>query len=447
MVATLIVLGAGAVIFAALHREGVTGASALPIILTAILGMVWWGGVAVYCRKKAPPEWLSWFNATVESSFGTAGMLLDSELGVDLALTSPALLIYPLAITTSALRLVPAMPIYSAVLSSAQLLVMVALIGESERGFVTLGIDFFAIRAALFLMVGLAGMRIAMALQVMVTQIIEEAQERVRIRDALDQQAEEFRRIKRIFGRYVSNDVVETLTEHPDKLKLGGELRDVTILFADIRGYSTLSEALAPTEIIALLNHYFQAVTKVILDQRGMINEFEGDAVLAVYGAPLDLASHAECALVAAIGMLAAVDELNQEWEESGTLEKWRAVGMDGLAIRIGVHSGPVVAGNIGSEQRTKYAVIGDTVNTCSRVEGLNKVLKTDLLVTESTVAALTSDALKALMIPLGSHVVKGRTEPVEVYTIDRDKASAALASLASSASLAPLDPATASIR
>jgi class 3 adenylate cyclase len=224
--------------------------------------------------------------------------------------------------------------------------------------------------------------------------------------------------VRDTFGRYVSSQVVDTLLSDPSKLKLGGELRDVTIMFADIRGYSTMSEAMEPTEVIDLLNRYYERVTTVIMDQEGMINEIEGDAVLAVFGAPNDLPDHAFRALCAARGMLSAVDELNLEFEADGTNLKWKSVGIQRLGIRVGIHSGPVVAGNVGSEQRTKYAVIGDTVNTASRVEGLNKKLNTDLLMTASTVAQIEAGGHEVATNPMGRHPVRGRKEDVEVFTL-----------------------------
>jgi class 3 adenylate cyclase len=245
------------------------------------------------------------------------------------------------------------------------------------------------------------------------------------IEEDLKQARAEYVMIKDTFGRYVSPDVVDAIVADPTKLELGGELRDVTILFADIRGYSTLSEVLGPTEIIDLLNVYFRRVSAVIFRHEGMINEFEGDAVLAVFGAPLDMEDHAARAVRTALDMLEAVDELNVVWAEDGTLAKWQAVGIERLSIRIGVHSGPVVAGNIGSEQRIKYAVIGDTVNTASRVEGLNKVLKTSLLITAATLQKLSGDPIVGAVTARGSHAVKGRREPVTVYTVDRDAAAA----------------------
>jgi adenylate cyclase len=118
--------------------------------------------------------------------------------------------------------------------------------------------------------------------------------------------------------------------------------------------------------------------------------------------------------------MLTCVESLNGQWEEDGTAARWRALGVDGLAIRIGIHTGKVVAGNIGSEARTKYAVIGDTVNTASRVEGLNKELSTSLLLTGSTYQSLAD--CSSHVVDLGVHRVKGRSEPVQVYTVRRQE-------------------------
>ncbi len=237
---------------------------------------------------------------------------------------------------------------------------------------------------------------------------------------ALDEQRARLTHVKQVFRRYVSPDVVDAILADPARLKLGGEERSVTILFADIRGYSTLSEAMAPTEIIDMLNDYFGRVGDVIMARGGMINEFEGDAVLAVFNAPLDLDHHAQEAVRAAVEMFDAVDDLNVEWARDGTLAKWQASGVDGLAIRIGIHCGPVVVGNIGSEARTKYAVIGDTVNTASRIESLNKTLHTSLLISASTHACLDDPTLRAAFQDRGPQAVKGRVEPVRVFALDR---------------------------
>jgi len=234
-------------------------------------------------------------------------------------------------------------------------------------------------------------------------------------RQQLQAQQQAYRFIRETFSRYVSPAVVEQLVADPGKLELGGELREVTVLFADIRGYSTLSEKLSPTQVIGMLNDYFEVVGQCVLDAGGMINEIEGDGILAVFGAPLPADDHADQALQAARAMLDGVDRLNARWKADGTLVHLQAAGMDQLSIRIGVHTGDVVVGNVGTKDRVKYAVIGDTVNTAARVEGLNKDLGTPMLCTSSTAERLRGD------VPLtdrGDHAVKGRQERVRVYTL-----------------------------
>ncbi len=212
-------------------------------------------------------------------------------------------------------------------------------------------------------------------------------------------------------------DVVESILEDRAGLELGGAERDVTVLFADIERYSTLSEQLAPAEVIGLLNRYLSAVTPAIFTQRGMINEIEGDGILAVFGAPVGQPDHAARAVRCTLAMHAAVAALNERWEADGTLARFAATGVDALRIRIGLHSGPVVAGNIGTAERTKYAVIGDTVNTAARVETLNKVLDTRSLLTQAVLDQLPNE-LRARTAARGEHAVKGRQGSLKVYTL-----------------------------
>ncbi|MEO1269748.1 MAG: adenylate/guanylate cyclase domain-containing protein [Myxococcota bacterium] len=248
--------------------------------------------------------------------------------------------------------------------------------------------------------------------------IVDLQRELYTAREALARSQAEVEHVRSVFGRYVVPDVVDEILKDNNNLKLGGELRDVTVVFSDIRGYSTLSETMNPEEIIELLNVYFGAMSEIITAERGTIIEFEGDAILTVFGAPVHQNDHAPRALRTALSMLAEVKRLNARWNADGTSEHWRRVGIDEFAIRIGIHSGPVVAGNVGSHSRTKYAVIGDTVNTAARVESLNKQLRTELLLSDATVALLDLDAMSLTLNSLGSHKVKGRREPVTVFTL-----------------------------
>ena len=234
---------------------------------------------------------------------------------------------------------------------------------------------------------------------------------------ALVRSKAESRHVRQVFGRYVAPDVVEEILSDTNQLKLGGELREVTVVFSDIRGYSTLSEHMSPEQTIDLLNRYFSAMSEIINRYRGTIIEFEGDAILTVFGAPLNQPDHARRAVATAVEMLEEVERLNVRWDADGTSDQWRGIGLANFRIRVGVHSGPVVVGNVGSESRTKYAVIGDTVNIAARVESMNKVLRTTLLLTRQTIDAIGESSWS--LRDLGEQEVRGRREPVHVYTVE----------------------------
>jgi adenylate cyclase len=220
--------------------------------------------------------------------------------------------------------------------------------------------------------------------------------------DALDR-----RRFRDSFARYLSRDVMaKVLSDAPS---LRGEHREVSILFSDLRGFTTLSERMQPEQIAAHLNEYFEAMTAAIFAHRGMINDFVGDAVMAVFGAPVDDADHAWNALQSALAMNRALAALN---------ERWQAAGLPSLRMGIGIHTGPVFAGNVGGRERIKYTVIGDPVNVASRVEGLNKELGTTVLITEETLAAIGD---RVRVRDCGPIAVKGRVEKVRVFEVLTD--------------------------
>jgi len=223
--------------------------------------------------------------------------------------------------------------------------------------------------------------------------------------------------IRDTFGRYVSREVARRILSGPEAAALGGDLREVTVLFSDVRGYSTLSEALPPDRVVSLMNAYFTAMSEVIEGHGGTVIEFLGDGILAVFGAPGRLPEHADRAVEAAAAMVARLGALNEAWEREGVARQWQDLGLGRLGARIGVHTGVVVAGNLGSPQRMKYAVIGDTVNVASRVEGLNKELGTELLWTAATHERL-SGPIAARAEDRGEHALKGRAQHVRVYTL-----------------------------
>jgi adenylate cyclase len=217
----------------------------------------------------------------------------------------------------------------------------------------------------------------------------------------------ERRRFQDSFARYLSRDVMaKVLADAPS---LQGEYREVSILFSDLRGFTTMSERMQPADIAAHLNEYFDAMTAAIFKHHGMINDFVGDAVMAVFGAPVSDAEHAWHAVQSALDMDAALVALNEKWKRAGLVE---------LRMGVGIHTGRVFAGNVGGRDRMKYTVIGDPVNVASRVEGLNKDLSTTLLVTEETLAAV-GDRIRVR--DCGPVAVKGRVEKVRVFEVLTD--------------------------
>jgi len=189
--------------------------------------------------------------------------------------------------------------------------------------------------------------------------------------------------IRAIFGRYLSDDVVTTLLESPEALRLGGERRRVTILFSDLRGFSGISERLSPEQVVTLLNIYLGGMAAVIDAYRGSINEFIGDGILIVFGAPLELEDAAARAVACALAMQAAMAEINAACA---------AQGLPALEMGIGAHTGEVIVGNIGSKRRAKYALVGRNVNLASRVE--TYTVGGQVLISDST-AAEVGDAIE----------------------------------------------------
>lgn len=217
----------------------------------------------------------------------------------------------------------------------------------------------------------------------------------------------ERREMRNLFSKYVSADVLEEILREPGKVALGGEEKEITVFFSDIRGFTALSEKTTPRQLVEILNKYFTAMSEEVLKNKGVLDKYIGDAIMAFWGAPIDDPDQADNAIKAAVGMVAKLGELNRELRE-----KWNAE----INIGIGLYTGPAVVGNIGSEARFDYTIIGDTVNVASRLEGLNKEYKTRIIVGETTKAkAKIGCAFKAL----GAVAVKGRGEPLNVYTIE----------------------------
>lgn len=220
------------------------------------------------------------------------------------------------------------------------------------------------------------------------------------LRDILDERRSREAAVRE-FGRFVNPHVVRELIAQGG-LSRQGESRDVTLLFSDIRGFTTLSEKRSPQEVVDLLNRYFSKQVAVIFRHEGTLDKFIGDAIMAVWGAPIDDPEHALHAVAAALDMADTLEEFRRELGESGA----------GFDVGIGLHSGPAVVGLIGSEARREYTAIGDTVNLASRIEGLTKGVAR-ILVSED-VRRRCGDAFD--FVDRGAHAVKGRAQEVRLY-------------------------------
>ena len=216
----------------------------------------------------------------------------------------------------------------------------------------------------------------------------------------------EKRIVKKLFSRYVSKDVYDQLVADPALAALGGARRTMTVLFSDVRGFTAMSEKGTPEEVVGQLNEYFSRMVQVVFDHRGTVDKFVGDMVMALFGAPLGDEDHAEHAVQTALAMSAALTELNAHWQSQGRPT---------LDIGIGINTGEMVAGNIGSDTIMSYTVIGDAVNLGARLESLNKDYNTRIIISEATRARLKG---QYDIHPLGDVVVKGKSKPVAIFEV-----------------------------
>jgi class 3 adenylate cyclase len=218
-------------------------------------------------------------------------------------------------------------------------------------------------------------------------------------------------RIQQAFGRYASDWVLQTLLESPEGAELKGVERDVTVLFADIRGFTRLSEGLEPADVVALLNDVFQLVSDRILARGGTIDKFIGDSVMAYFGAPVPSTDHPVAAVSAAVDIARAVEERNAKLEP----------GEHPVGVGIGIHTGAVVVGNIGSDRRTDFTAIGDSVNVAARLEKLARA--GEILVSEAVQRRVRGSHRLRFE---GERQLSGRQEPVHVYSVDLRASEAA---------------------
>lgn len=220
--------------------------------------------------------------------------------------------------------------------------------------------------------------------------------------------------IKGAFGQYLSPKVVDILVKDPSKLSLGGQEKQMTAFFSDVAGFSSISEKLTPSELVQLLNEYLTAMCEIIARYDGTVDKFEGDAIIAFWGAPLDQPDHATLCCHAAIEMQEYMHEMREQLRKDGRPE---------LTVRMGINSGPMVVGNMGSAQRMDYTIMGDAVNLAARLEGANKFYASDTMISDATyVQAKESVDARELDIVR----VIGKKEPVTIYQLiaKKDEAS-----------------------
>ncbi|KJU87500.1 transmembrane sensor domain protein [Candidatus Magnetobacterium bavaricum] len=215
--------------------------------------------------------------------------------------------------------------------------------------------------------------------------------------------------LHRAFSKYVSGAVVDELVKNPQQLTLQGEEKNVTILFSDIRGFTTISEQMCPTDISSLLRGYFTPMTAIVKDNKGTLDKFIGDAIMAFWNAPVSVDNHEGCAVTAALEMLSELKGLNVEFKTR--------FGLD-INIGIGLHSGVAMVGNMGSQDMFNYTIIGDNVNLASRIEGLTKTYGLSLLVSEAIQKSVDAQsAHKLRFVEIDRVRVKGKQQPVTLYT------------------------------
>ncbi len=218
--------------------------------------------------------------------------------------------------------------------------------------------------------------------------------------------AKEKKFIQNTFSRYVSQEIIDEITANPEKLKLGGQKKELTILFSDVRGFTTISEKLSPEDLVALLNNYLTAMTDTIMELSGVIDKYIGDAIMAFWGAPIDEGRHAEIACLASLEMIKKLKAKQPEWRKQYDVE---------VNIGIGLNTGEAVIGNMGSDKRFDYTIMGDSVNLASRLESLTKQYGVKILISQFTKIKAGE---KFIYRFLDRVAVKGKKEAVEIYEL-----------------------------
>jgi adenylate cyclase len=249
------------------------------------------------------------------------------------------------------------------------------------------------------------GVPVLLVVAIACMQLLAVAASRLSASESLHRSKSEY--LRDTFSRYVPSHVADNLAENAEEIRLGGEQRNITVLFCDIRGFTSWSEKVAPEKVISELNMLLTGLTNAVLGADGTLDKYTGDGLMAFWNAPIDQPDQAHRATGAAIEMLRELEKCNAHRMERG---------LDPFAIGIGIHTGPAVVGNIGHERRLDYTAIGDTVNLSARIEASTKEVGSVVLMSKSTYSELNESQQEACA-RIGGIKVKGRVEPVDVYT------------------------------
>ncbi len=336
------------------------------------------------------PDFPRYGNALAETSMPTIMLvLLTKALGPEIALNSPLSMVYFLFIILSTLRLAAPLSIFTGCVAAVEFasLAFYYLPGGPGPGTFFTSPWPMMVRSLVMVVAGVVCGFVGAQIRRRITALLQSLSEK--------------HRVVGMFGQYVSPAVVEKLLHQP--ADQAGEVRHVTIMFLDIRNFTTFAEHRTPTEVVEYLNTLFRAMISLVNANQGIINKFLGDGFMACFGAPISDGRDAQNAVRAAIDIAGTVERLNAD----GLIPPTR--------IGIGLHAGPAVTGSVGSDERKEYTIIGDTVNLASRVEQLNKQYSSVVLVTDTVWQAVKDEFSGRALEPV---TVKGRQEPVAIYAL-----------------------------
>jgi adenylate cyclase len=212
------------------------------------------------------------------------------------------------------------------------------------------------------------------------------------------------------FRKFVPAELVRQLIQTHQEAKIHGERREIAIMFTDVADFSTISQNCSPRQLAAQLSHYLNELTRIIMGHQGTVDKYIGDAIMAFWGAPTEITDHVLKSCVAAVECRKKSHDLNRQWSEDGRYE---------FKTRFGIHAGDAIVGNVGSEQRLSYTVIGDTVNIASRLERLNKIYGTEILISEPVFESVAQTMIARRLEPV---LVKGRSEPLNIFELIGEK-------------------------